>query len=294
MIIHGQNVQKNICAYTISLHKMKILPVIVIYEKDWRKCNIYQSLFSKLEIEILIYDNSSNCANKKYEDQLTHYHHDPSNPGVSKAYNNSAKWARQHGFSHLALFDDDTILPSTYIDYLYEALKQEPKINVFVPLLKYNNGRKIFSPKRNLLQRCTSVKDLRYPGINRLHDFLPVNSGSCINLDSFFSVSGYNENIPLDFADYDFFIRLNKNVDSFYLLDCIGEQPFSNSETDPKKLLRRYKYYLEGALHFCKPSAIRLQVLRHTLSLCLRTHKIETLRLYYHYIKHDFSLHRYV
>lgn len=269
---------------------MKILPIIVIYEKDWSECNIFKSLFSKLEMEILIYDNSRKASNKRYENHLIHYFHDPSNPGVSKAYNTCAKWAQQHGFSYIVLFDDDTLLPLTYIANLYKVIKKEPATRVIVPLLKYNNGKKIFSPTRNPITNKTANSLIR-PGINSLNDFLPVNSGMCIKLESFFSVSGYNENIPLDFADYDFFIRLNKHVDSFYLLDCIGEQSFSNSETNPKKLLRRYKYYLEGAIHFCMPSAIRLQVLRHTLSLCLRTHNIEFLKLYYHYIRHDLSLH---
>lgn len=53
----------NICAYTISLHKMEILPAIIIYESDWKKCNIYQAL-SKLEIKI----------NTDYH--LIHYHQD--------------------------------------------------------------------------------------------------------------------------------------------------------------------------------------------------------------------------
>lgn len=272
---------------------MKILPTIVIYEKDWSECHIYKSLFSKLEMEVLIYDNSYKASNRAYENHLTHYIHDPSNPGVSKAYNRCAKWALKHGFSHIVMFDDDTILPSTYIDNLYEVLRKEPELRVLAPLLKYDNGRKIFSPTRNPITNKTA-KPLCLPGINSLHDFLPVNSGSCINLESFFSVSGYNENIPLDFADYDFFIRLNEKIDSFYLLDCVGEQSFSNSETNSNKLLKRYKYYLEGALHFSKPSAIRLQVLKHTLSLFLRTYDIEFLKLYYHFIRHDFSLYRYV
>lgn len=272
---------------------MKILPIIVIYDKDWSECRIYKSLFSNLEMEILIYDNSCKASNRVYENQLTHYIHDPSNPGVSKAYNKCAKWALQHGFSHIVLFDDDTILPSTYIDNLYEVLRKEPETKVLAPLLKYDSGRKIFSPTRNPITNKTA-KPLSLPGINRLQDFLPVNSGSCINLESFFSVTGYNENIPLDFADYDFFVRLNNKVDTFYLLNCTGEQSFSNNETDSKKLLRRYKYYLEGAFHFCKPSAIRLQVFKHTLSLFLRTNDIEFLKLYYHYVRHDFSLYRYI
>ncbi len=270
-------------------NEMKILPVIIIYEKDWSKCNIYKSLFSKLEIEILIYDNSYIASNKKYENHLTHYLHDPSNPGVSKAYNKCAKWALQNGFSHIVLFDDDTILPSTYIESIYNVLREKPLIRVITPLLKYDNGRKTFSPTKNPLQK--TVKNLKHPGLNRLQDFLPVNSGACIELESFFSVSGYNENIPLDFADYDFFVRLNKNVDYFYVLDCVGEQSFSNNESDPKKLLRRYKFYLEGARHFCIPSAIKLQVFKHTLALYWRTHNLEFLKLYYHFIKHDFSLY---
>lgn len=268
---------------------MKILPIIVIYKVDWKTCNIYKSLFSKQNIEILIYDNSPQNFNSKYESEITHYIHDASNPGVSKAYNQSAKWAKEHGFSHILVFDDDTLMPTNYINLLYQAIEKYPNIKTFVPILKYNSGQNIFSPTKNSYlnfnRHCIS------PGLYSLKKYLPVNSGACIELNSFFSVDGYNESIQLDFADYDFFTRLGYKEDTFLVIDCIGEQAFSNEETDSDKLLNRYKFYLQGATEFCNPHIIKIQVIKHTLALLLRTHRVEFLKLYIKYIRNDFSLH---
>lgn len=267
---------------------IKILPIVVIYNIDWKLCNIYKSLFSQYGKEILLYDNSIKDFNKIYKSKSIHYIHDKSNSGVSTAYNCGAKWAKKHGFSHIVLFDDDTILPPQYIDLLYEAIRNNPNSNIFVPTLKYNNGERIFSPINvSGLKRNKQLKPNRYS----LKRYLPVNSGSCINIKCFFSVGGFNEKIPLDFSDFDFFTRLSKNTDSFRLIDCQGEQYFSNNETEPNKLIERYKLYLQGAKEFCHPYKIQLQVFKHSLSLFVRTHKIVFIKLYFKYFWHDFCLH---
>ena len=53
-------------------------------------------------------------------------------------------------------------------------------------------------------------------------DYLPVNSGACIRLSAFEKVEGYNKDIRLDFADFDFFSRMAVLYDFFYMCHSNG------------------------------------------------------------------------
>lgn len=259
-----------------------ILPIVVIYKTDWKSCNSYKSLFSKYDGVIMLYDNSPKDVNSIYISDRMVYVHDPLNQGVSKAYNTGAEWALAHGYTHVALFDEDTKFSADYIEILSKAITTNKEINVFVPTLLYN-GDKIFSPSEISRWR---IKAKRLPaGQYSLNNFMPVNSGVCLKIESMLSVGGYNEKIPLDFSDYDFFTRLRKKTGCFYLVNAIGNQNFSNNERDKGKLLNRYTYYLKGAKEFCNPNAIHLLVLRHTVALTLRTMSLDFIRLYLKYRK---------
>ena len=121
-------------------------------------------------------------------------------------------------------------------------------------------------------------------GVYSLNDYLPVNSGACIRLSAFERNGGYQEAIRLDFADFDFFARLAEQSDSFWRVDRVAQQSFSNSETDIDRLYRRYLFYLEGAREARKNKLIRrmvdVGVLRHTLALTARTNSLRFLKKY--------------
>ena len=83
--------------------------------------------------------------------------------------------------------------------------------------------------------------------------------------------------IRLDFADFDFFSRLAEVSATFYRVDSIARQSFSNEETRVDRLFRRYQFYLEGArVARCNrhiSTIVNVEVLRHVLALTLRTRK---------------------
>ena len=255
---------------------MNILPVVVLYNIDYRATNAYRTLLSQSEVKrILLYENSPEPQNQCYESPTVCYHHDAANGGVSAAYNYGADLAEKLGdVDALLLLDEDTQFQPDYLSRLQSALEQHPDISLFVPQVLYA-GEEPFSPIHRGLRRKRGA--LLGEGRYSLKRYLPVNSGACIRLLAFRQAGGYNAKIRLDFADFDFFSRLAEVSATFYRVDSIARQSFSNEETRVDRLFRRYQFYLEGArVARCNrhiSTIVNVEVLRHVLALTLRTRK---------------------
>ena len=266
---------------------MNVLPIVVLYNVDFHETNAYRTLLSRVNKgRLLIYENSPEPQNKCYESEQVLYHHNPQNGGVSGAYNYGADVARRIGdIDTLLLLDEDTRFESDYLSVLQTAIESHPDINLFVPQILYA-GNRPFSPiYRGIhIQRGTLLSE----GVYGMKDYLPVNSGACIRLSAFEKVSGYNKDIRLDFADFDFFSRMAIFFDSFYCVSSTAYQSFSNEEKRVDKLYGRYQLYIEGARVARRNPLIRtmvfVEVLRHTLALTARTRRIK----FIHYLIRNF------
>lgn len=254
---------------------MSILPIVVLYDIDFHETNVYRTLLKQYpEERILIYENSHEPQNMCYASKYVSYHHDLHNGGVSAAYNYGAVLARELGdIDALLLLDEDTRFGADYFSVLQTACDSNPSVNLFVPQLLYG-AHQSFSPiHRGHRKRRGAFLD---EGLYSLRDYLPVNSGACIRLSAFEQAGGYNPDIRLDFADFDFFSRLAIASDSFYRVGSTAFQSFSNEETQVDKLFRRYQFYIEGARGARSNRQIRsmvgMEVARHTLALTVRTH----------------------
>lgn len=254
---------------------MNILPIVVLYNVDYHGTNVYRSLLSHVSgLRLLIYENSQEPLNQCYESESVCYCHNPQNGGVSAAYNHGAVIARRMGdIDALLLLDEDTQFESGFFQKMKAAVMSFPDINLFIPQILYS-GERPFSPIYRGFRRKRGA--LLTEGIYSLGTYLPVNSGACIRLSAFEQVGGYNKDIRLDFADFDFFSRLGSVSDTFYQLGSIAHQSFSNEESQVEILFKRYQFYIEGARAARKNVYIRkmvgIEVLRHTLALTVRTH----------------------
>lgn len=253
---------------------MNILPVVVLYNVDFGATNVYRSLLAHFpEQRILLYENSPEPLNAKYESALIAYRHDPLNGGVSAAYNEGAHEAALcGGIDALLLLDEDTQFPHDYLSVLLAQAEAHPDIDLFVPQVIYGTNLPFSPTRRNLcLQRGAMLTE----GIYSLRQYLPVNSGACIRLQAFQKAGSYNPAIRLDFADFDFFSRLAEISDRFYLIDCVARQSFSNEEHRQEHLFRRFQFYVEGAREARQNKLISkmvaVDIWRHTLALTLRT-----------------------
>ena len=256
---------------------MNILPVVVLYNIDFRETNAFLTLLSQQkDCRILLYENSPEPMNQSYASETVFYHHDAYNGGVSAAYNYGAILAEKLGnIDALLLMDEDTQFQPDYLQVLQSALKANPDVNLFVPQVLYA-GDQPFSPiHRGIrIKRGACLKEGRYS----LKQYLPVNSGACIRLSTFLQTGGYHPEIRLDFADFDFYSRLAEVSESFYRVNSIARQSFSNEETQCDRLFRRFKIYMEGAMEARNnrliSTMVDVETIRHTLALTCRTRSL--------------------
>lgn len=262
------------------MHK-SVFPIIVIYKVRLNESECYNSFLSKLALDkFMVYDNSPSDFVQHIDDLPSNavYVRDETNGGLSKAYNRAAKYALENGYERLLLLDQDTKFP---ID-MYEKMTRS-EYDVCAPIVQLK-GQVSFSPSvwKNFSVKGANIK----PGKYSLSKYLLINSGLCVSVKLFHLAGGYNEKVRLDFADFQFMSRLSRVTDSFELLDVVALQDFSNDETDAKRLLTRYRMYLEGASNFCPNSSIEMlrikwMVVLHTLALTKRTKSLEFLKLWF-------------
>ncbi|MGD0488026.1 MAG: glycosyltransferase [Syntrophorhabdales bacterium] len=235
-----------------------ILAILVLYKQKLDQSKTFLSLFGSLsrieDIFLFVYDNSPipmhDLAEFASYSTTIQYLSDKSNPGVSKAYNTGARLAQSLKKQYILLLDQDTVFPKDAISGYVEAIKAHEDCALFAPVLECDgqifspcwHGFNIYLPLRNVLPGRVSTKNRSL-----------LNSGMCIRLDAFDKAGGFDEKIPLDFADHDFMKRYRTHFDSFFLLDMACEHGFSDKENlDAGKALTRFGYYCQGARHSIK------------------------------------------
>lgn len=230
---------------------MSILPIIVLFKRNLEDSESINSLLNsndKNEIkELFVYNNSPEVVDvpDSYRGIPVHFINDYKNSGVSKAYNEGIKYAKSMHYTYVLLLDQDTTLPEKTLNTYIKYARENKTINLFCPVLKTSSGA-ICSPLRYKLHRGFPVKEItegEYP----LNDFSPINSGMLINVDAAIECGGYNEDVFLDFSDFQFIERFKTANNRFYVIPLILEQDFSGDETDTNKLLIRFAIYCRCA-----------------------------------------------
>lgn len=257
---------------------MKILCIIVLYKSSlydaisYKECVNYY--LNDNSIGIFVYDNSPSPMHSVGELKTKGivYIHDSNNSGVSTGYNAGAEYAKTNHYEWLLLLDQDTHFPQNFINSIKNAYSKDSSLNLIVPNVVYNAGIP-FSPVKRCMFRNKAV--FLKEGVYTLKDYMPVNSGACVKLDSFNIIGGYNPHIRLDFADYDFFSRLCEVDSNFYIMNVTASQSFSNEEKDEEKLKYRFILYVESGKEAMNNKLIGrsslFRMVRHALALTIRT-----------------------
>jgi len=274
----------------------QIIAVVVIFNTKIEESETLISLSGSLaqtsdSMDLVVYDNSLHPVWESgsvftMEFFRIHYFHDPSNPGVSKAYNFAARYAQQLKKRWILLLDQDTSFPIDTISTYVSALKNHPTIKLFAPVLKLSDDR-ILSPSRYFFKRGFALKKIT-PGLHSLKRISPLNSGMLIELDTFIISGGYNEKIKLDFSDFQFIERFKKNSDQFCIINVISLHEFSDEETNTVKLNERFFFYCDGAKNsekssFCDRLIYFMVVLLRATNLVYRTKDIIFYKTFIHH-----------
>ena len=239
-----------------------LLAVLVLYNRRLEESKTFTSLFRTSpawdeRVHLFVYDNSPvpMHAPGAFDDSGMHIHYlsDTSNPGVSRAYNAGGRMARQLQKPYLLFLDQDTLFPRDALSRYFNAIESYSDSPVVAPVL-FHNGR-IHSPCRQMLHAHLPLRAIE-PGRVSTRGKGLLNSGMCIKLDAFDRVGGFDEKIPLDFADRDFMRRYGRHFDSFFLLDMACAHGFPDKESlDAREALTRFGYYCQGAKHSIKGCA---------------------------------------
>jgi GT2 family glycosyltransferase len=264
-----------------------ILLIIVLYRQRFLESVTIQSLISNQtdeneEIDLLVYDNSPNdFIQEKVEEQKycnIKYIRDPSNAGVSHAYNIGCKYAQSLGKKRILLLDQDTMFPNNALKKYKEAIcLSGTTANIIAPLLCSSAG--YLSPSIYRFYRAHISKKYQL-GVNLLRRKTLLNSGLLISIDLFERVGGYNENIKLDFADVDFIERVKKIEPTFWLIDVKCKHSLSSEEKDKEKILDRFNFYCFGAKEYIKKSSfgallwLHFWIFLRTIKLSITLHDI--------------------
>ena len=169
--------------------------------------------------------------------------------------------------------DQDTSLSATILDSYRSAISRNPNVKLLAPILLLQNG-KIFSPCRYRFKRGFYLNDIQ-EGLHSLNNLSPVNSGMMVNLEAFEKAGGYNDNVKLDFSDFQFVERFRQFYQEFYVIDERCIQDFSNDEVSPTVQAKRFEFFCDGARNIEKKGLkdrllYHLVVLVRSLRLSLR------------------------
>lgn len=227
---------------------------------------------------MFVYDNSPEALHSA--DELKRmdieYVSDTSNPGVSKAYNTAARYARANGYEWLLILDQDTAFQDDGYVKKCKRMAENGQHALYVPLVRKTNGPPL-SPlwmEHHIPKSAITEANRAYP----MRNVSVINSGMLINTDAFLLAGGYNEDVPLDLADYQFIERLSRMVDDFYLTDYVLFQPFSNDTGCIDSLKTRFKSYCVSAVNYDAGFVSRCEILftmfKRCVSLIHRTKNI--------------------
>ncbi len=238
----------------------QILVIIVLYKIKLEESLTFMSLSNRIDkMNFFIYDNSPNKEQVgTYTNRNFHFFYDSSNPGIGKAYNQGASFAKKLNKKWLLFCDQDSFFPENYFSTLLKAIKDNPNQILFVPKLIANN--KIISPCNFFLGRGFSLNNINI-GINSLVGKSLLNSGLFIERKIFEELGGYDEKIKLDFSDHAFIKKFKRNHKTFFLLPVEIEHSFSGFVNTKDQSLIRYKYYCNGAFSYANSIGMKIIIM---------------------------------
>lgn len=236
---------------------IEILLIVVIYNKKIEKIEYLSTL---KDIDVLIYDNSSV---RQEVSANYHYIHDPSNPGVSKAYNEGIKLAKEMNKKYVILLDQDTKFTLDDLKKYSKAKEKYGDTYLYAPIITGKN--KIYSPfleKKNN-NACQTMEDFNYEEIYNINNKSLINSGLMIPIALCKKIGQYNDKIKLDFSDI-YFVDKYKSINKeIVLIDIYIEHSISGDEgKDKHRELHRFKYFCNGAREVEKSAGNRLRIHR--------------------------------
>lgn len=225
-----------------------IFALIVIYNKCCVDSVSYNNLKQIKGLEIIVCDNSTiDFGNKEVvKNDNNHYISMGGNSGLSKAYNKALEFLKGRD-GILCLFDDDTMIPAVYFDEL-QSLCINAEWDICLPRVMCETG--LMSPVYLNKYAIKKIKDISNIDLRFVAG---INSGMAVNLSALGSYK-YDENLFLDYVDFNFILDMRKNGAKIILMNSVLIQSFSVFSTDKNSVKNRFMLKKKDLRYFYKNS----------------------------------------
>lgn len=260
--------------------KNRVLLCIVLYKVKLLQSKTYLSFVQSNYVRLFVYDNSPE--KQTINRPNTIYTHDPSNRGLSVAYNAAAKYAKENGYKWLLLLDQDTDFSNISIDDYAQAISDYPDVKLFAP--KVNCGAKFMSPAK-VWNKMMFLQDIVPTGQISLSKYSLINSGICVNVDAMIECGGYNEKVFLDYSDFEFLERLKKLYPIAFVIDKEISQNLSVLSDDKSTTINRYSLFCRSVKHCERQKAsdtfwFFVLVFKRGLSICVKKKTLKPIKIF--------------
>jgi GT2 family glycosyltransferase len=229
----------------------KVLISVVIYNKPIKSMHILKKLSNYYILDMFIYDNSKfPQLVPKIKNVNIYYEHDSNNSGVSRAYNQSYKKAKELNKELLLVLDQDSAFELTFIEEYMKKYKVFKNDFLYAPIVCDDKKTKIYSPAfmNNFVGKVQNYENFIYEEIYSLIGKSAINSGLMIPMEMFEKIGGYNEKLKLDFSDI-YFIEKYKELNSkIILVDVYLKHSISGDEgKNFSREFNRFRYYCSAS-----------------------------------------------
>jgi len=238
-----------------------ILTVIVLYKKELCESESFKSLkksvFYNLEgkLDLYIYDNSPESHQVNSNDYYNIiYVHDPSNPGVSKAYNMACKMAESLNKQWILIFDQDTRIPCNALEVYYNAIFAiDSDIDIISP--KLFTGKRMISPCKYILHRGFYLSKIPASGKFEIKGHSFLNSGLLLRVSSIRNIGYFDEQL-FDYSDHDLIYRFGEKRKFANIINLELDHDLSsltgNFEINTEQTIKRVAMFRKASLRMSK------------------------------------------
>lgn len=187
---------------------MKIGAVIVTFNPQIEKLKQVIDAVCNQVTQIKIIDNASqNCAevlelSKLYENARVVRM--KKNWGIAKAQNIGFRQFSKLDYGWVLTLDQDTVIPTEYVHTLQSEM----------PLKKVGIITGAYIDLKWSQQKIAEVRNSRRPQIQKVNE--EISSGNVVRIDAWKSVNGFDEDLFIDYVDFDFDYKLIENGFNIY------------------------------------------------------------------------------
>lgn len=173
---------------------MRIFACIVTYEPDVELLNAnVAAVLDQVEGVVLVDNASSNLLSfLQTIDPRVDVLRQPQNQGLSRAMNAAVRRAQAEGADAVLMLDQDSIVSADAVSSLSEALRADPGLAIVAAHMVDRNVEGAGEPPTHVLEAVNAC----------------ITSGSLVRLSDWAAVGGWDENLFIDYVDFDFCLRL--------------------------------------------------------------------------------------